>query len=890
MSAYLVTRRHFLQRTSLALAGALAGGGLASAENSSASNVSIVVDPTDTVANGVAPQWAIAQLQQALKASGLTAKVFSSLDQVPPGDMAVMVGSAKATMARQILGTAGVTLPSIAETVALVPGTVSGRSVLLVSGHDPRGLLYGVTELTDRILCASSVREALTISSPVIEEAHNQVRSMCRSFQSDVEDKPWYNDKAFWTEYLSTLAAERFNRFHLCLGLAYNDAAKAKVTDAYFLFAYPFFTAVSAYQVSATNLPDAERDQNLAMLKFISDECARRAIDFQLGLWTHSYTYGPKAEPNHVIEGLTPETHAAYCRDALALLLRECPGITGVTFRVHPESGIPKGSYPFWQTVFSAVTPFVEAGRVLEIDMHAKECMQEHIDAALASKARAVVSPKYCGEHQGLPYHSASLELPERSKQPDTTKLDGQASRYGYSNFMKEDRPYGVLHRIWPGTQRVLLTGDPVFSAGYGRASSFCGSLGVEWCEPLSFKGREGSGIAGSRCGYADTSLNPTYDFQKFLYTYRVWGRLLYNPESDPQVWRRFLARQFGAAAQPSVEDALAHASRILLMVLQYHGASADNHDYWPEMYTNLSIVQNKLGMSFDPQLFLDPAPTAEALLNGSPFGRDQYSTIEFCQWLVDRSGMALASLTKAKASVKKADDADFRRLEVDVKMQSGLGLFFARKFRSAVLWSIFEKTNDASAKNAAVSAYTNAKEAWSDLADAASGYLPDVSYGSEAHQHGHWKDRLPGISKDIDAMTAATIVPPTTTPWTPDAIATAIKTAQGRVVRPVPSCEHTPPKVFTPGQALSLALKSGEPLSGVMFYYRHVNQADSWNSMPMTSAGGVWQATIPESYTQTAYPLQYYFALVQGPAHALFPGFDDMFSNQPYFVVRSVS
>ena len=79
--------------------------------------------------------------------------------------------------------------------------------------------------------------------------------------------------------------------------------------------------------------------------------------------------------------------------------------------------------------------------------------------------------------------------------------------RYGYGDLLREDRRWGVLHRIWPGTQRLLIWGDPLTAAAYSRAFSFCGSDGVEIMEPLSFKGRRGSGIAGGRCAYADASL-----------------------------------------------------------------------------------------------------------------------------------------------------------------------------------------------------------------------------------------------------------------------------------------------------------------------------------------------------------------------------------------------
>ena len=155
--------------------------------------------------------------------------------------------------------------------------------------------------------------------------------------------------------------------------------------------------------------------------------------------------------------------------------------------------------------------------------------------------------------------------------------------RYGYGDLLKKDRKFAVLHRIWPGTQRLLLWGDPVMAAGYGRASNFCGSDGVEICEPLSFKGRKGSGQPGGRTGYIDASLVPPHDWRKYAYTYRVWGRLLYRPDCDPGVWRRELPSE-------AHEKALASSSRILPLITTAHMPSTANAIYWPEIYSNQSI------------------------------------------------------------------------------------------------------------------------------------------------------------------------------------------------------------------------------------------------------------------------------------------------------------
>jgi len=57
------------------------------------------------------------------------------------------------------------------------------------------------------------------------------------------------------------LASNRFNRFNLALGIGYDFIRQ--VTDAYFLFTYPFLMSVPGYNVRVPQLPDSERDANL---------------------------------------------------------------------------------------------------------------------------------------------------------------------------------------------------------------------------------------------------------------------------------------------------------------------------------------------------------------------------------------------------------------------------------------------------------------------------------------------------------------------------------------------------------------------------------------------------------------------------------------------------
>jgi len=53
-----------------------------------------------------------------------------------------------------------------------------------------------------------------------------------------------------------------------------------------------------------------------------------------------------------------------------------------------------------------------------------------------------------------------------------------------------------------------------------------------------------------------------------------------------------------------------------------------------------------------------------------------------------------------------------------------------------------------------------------------------------------------------------------------------------------------------------------------------------------MQNEGRTYRAAIPAAYTQSPFALEYYFHLAQGGSAGLLPGFNEVFANQPYFVV----
>ena len=543
--------------------------------------------------------------------------------------------------------------------------------------------------------------------------------------------------------------------------------------------------------------------------------------------------------------------------------------------------------------------------------MHAKGVNTTMIDIAVATGMPVKLGAKYAAEHQSLGYNQAdirALEIPEPGHEGEGpfSLSSGSRSftRYGDADFLEEGTRYKVVFRLWPGTQRHLLSADPEMAGAYGRTAHFCGSAGIDLMEPLTFKGREGSGHAGGRCAYADASLTPKYDWEKFEYYYRVWGRKLYNPEADIEISRRYLRSSFGLGAT-AVETALANASRLLPLVTSAHLCSASNHSYWPEINESMPIMLGGVRSPYsdtpeprcfatvsplDPQIFSTVVEYTQDLLAGKLNAK--YSPVEVAQWLETMTAASNEALSVARTKARARTSPEFRRIEEDVLIMMGLGSYFAVKMRSAVLYELYEQTGNEQAGTLALAEYKKAREAWAKMAErAGKAYSADVSYGSVPGRRGSWSDRLAGIDKDLEAMQEKLKNPPAAIGSVKDA-ERAIRVALGAPRRPSVACEHTPPGSFQAGQPLSLTLTvarsgAGAGLESALLHYRHVDQGERWVTAEMELGGNVYTSAIPGNYSDSVYALQYYFELRAKAGEAwLYPAFNATFSNQPYYAV----
>jgi hypothetical protein len=160
--------------------------------------------------------------------------------------------------------------------------------------------------------------------------------------------------------------------------------------------------------------------------------------------------------------------------------------------------------------------------------------------------------------------------------------------------------------------------------------------------------------------------------------------------------------------------------------------------------------------------------------------------------------------------------------------------------------------------------------------------YAADISYGAPPFRRGNWAARLPAIDADV-ALLEKHFAVQGDQKFIPN---DAVKRATNPTPRPVIDAKHIAPQSFHRGSDLPLAISTPATVTEAILWYRHVNHGERWLSTPMQSAAGSHTAAIPAAYTNSPFPLQYYFELRTATSATLHPPFNPTWSNQPYYAI----
>jgi hypothetical protein len=822
---------------------------------------------------------ALGDLEQALEAKGIR-----PLRRESPGEgWNIIVGVATdSELVQGVLASRDVAVPKAADSFCIRWTAPEPRRSLVIAGRDARGLSYALLEAAQAVELAPPGDDPLAKIQEAVESPYLAVRSITiHPCNHDVEAS-WYEDENFWRWWFAMLARNRYNNFTL----TFSDQTNYLNPIYAYLVEAPDFP-----QVRVKGLSDAERAANLAMLKRIAELAQERGLDFTFGVWMQAPV--PEYAGEVLVEGLPEGLKTAdYAAQGLSQVLKACPAITGVQFRMNAEAGVPEEQQrEFYTPLFHAVR---NCGRPIRLDLRYKGLQPETTQSAIDTGLEVTVSTKFWAEHLGLPYH------------PTVADRNYRESRYSFGSMLARPRDYRVVYRLWTaGSQRLLLWGDPEYAARFARSCLLGGGEGFEVFAPLTNKGH-GNDPGAWRIFARQSDEHFTWEQERYWFFYLAFGRIGYDPNCGAEVWRRELRNRFGDAA-PEMERAYAHGSRILPLLSATRLPSASEWRWWPEMDTAGRLRQ---------YMHIQPADTAQfyairswqrtpdwpweawdenitGYAEDAVAGRLQGKTTpaEVAQMLRGLAEATESNLSAAEAKIATSS-AEFRATQMDLRVLAHLARYHAEKTTAATHLAFFELTGETGRLPEALRHTRTAADQWRSIVQLTDGsYHDDLVFGIRKgtprsryglHHSGHWKDRLGEIEEDVKWLERLAKEhggegkPFTRLPGeTPRSVA--------------PHVEHTPVEAAAPGKdvMISIRVPDAQTLDRVHLNYRPLNQTEEWKQMPMQPHdGGEFRAIIPGEVVSERFDLQYYFELSQpGGAGWLWPSWME---RTPYHVITT--
>jgi len=837
-----------------------------------------------------AAQIALIELKDALRAHGDTARDVGAM---PEDDgPTIVVGTARGAQTfDRLLQEKEISISDLAESSALAWAD-DRLSTLVISGSDERGLTYALRDAARGIAVAARDSSWTRGITPAVESPYLRVRNVSlHLFNADCE-REWFFSEEFWRFYFARLSLSRFNRCTLTLCDQTN----------YLCPPYAYLVDMPEYpQVRVEDCTAEQRAENLAMLNRITELADEYAIDFDLGIWMQAPV--PKWAAPVRVSGLPEGMELAkYCALGVKRIYESCPSLDGIQLRMNAEAGVNEEQQTaFYQPMFQALAG---VGRPLRVELRYKGLQQATIDAAVAAKLDVTVSTKYWAEHFGLPYH------------PTVVDSHYAKDRYSFGTLLKKPRNYRVTYQLWTvGSQRLTLWGDPEYAARFAKSCTLGGGEGFEVFAPLTNKGY------GNAPGAWQVIQDPAYrvgkwEQERYWMFYLCFGRMGYNPETQPEVWQREFRHRFGEEAAPDVERAYQQASRVLPLISSVLLPGASEWSWWPEMDTGGAMAEYSRIQTGDPgQLRAmrpwtrspqwrwedwDPLPGRfDELDAGQTSGRTD--TYDFMSHLRVVS-QAISFFWSNAADGSHPDHAEWQMTEVDLKLLASLADFHSHKLEQAGRFAIYDVCN--APFEADLSAV---RSAWRKVVAATDGVYhdnlvfgvsPENARNKFGHHHsGHWRDRLAEVDADDGKVQ---VDPRQPNGW--NRATDARNNWQAVLGAPdaIYTMHHSPPNGVRADNSTVLQVttlryglnRSEYPYIGpksLAVRIRPLDQTRPWKELEMTMTAEkkdsqTWSIALPPEEIDPNFDLQYFFVRRhETAATELWPDWHD---EQPYFVV----
>jgi len=838
--------------------------------------ISIVTDNIP----GVVVQNGLSKLTKALQEKNIPFEKIHSV-KVAKGELVIITGlSSGEGEAAQILKSGNHKIPEVPQALTVWKTKAQNKPVLVISGFDDVGLMYGLLDVAKQIGYNDSknwlagIREIT--EKPDVTERAISFYTMNRAYW----ESRFYDEK-YWEKYLDLLAENRFNSMVVIFGYE---------NGGFLAPCYPYFFDVESYpDIKMVGITREEQQKNLKAFNRLIEMAHERGIRFTAGIWDHIYRGGVqgggipgtneasnKPVPG-LVWGVNSDNLIDYTKAALAKFVKVFPGLDAIQFRMHNESGLKNDEQVgFWTDIFKMMKTTVPN---LQLDLRAKELQDAVVQSAIDNEIKFRITTKYWMEQMGMPFHPTQIN-PEKSER-----------RHSYADMLRYPQEYNMHWRLWNGgTARVLLWGDPEYVRRFAESTHLYNGNSFEVNEPLATKME-----AQPHNAKPFELLNPqyryyNYEFERYWHFFQVFGRVGYNPAASPEIWQKEFEIRFGKKAAPEIEEALHKASWILPRIIAsvYPYGSFPMTRGWAEKQRLGNLENYAKNTGSDLQQFASFDDEAKLLIARGESARILPSMNS--RWFEETSKQINELISEAEKAGGNANNKEFISTIADLKILSNLALFHSRRIPAAVSYRLFERTQNISALDEAIKYERNAVEAWRQIVNAAGDiYTDDLMMGVRvADLCGHWKDELVMLDKGLKDLEQkrSELQPGNVTEKAPQ-----FKVANSSDWNEKFQITHQKVTTLPVGQPLKVRVKVSSPsgIKWVKLSYRSVNQDVEYETMLMIPTGekDVYEAIVPAEKINPKWDFMYFIKMMNNDKQGII--YPDLNKETPYIFVNLI-
>jgi hypothetical protein len=586
---------------------------------------------------------------------------------------------------------------TVAQSYHIRVQTEGGRRTITVRGADATGAMYGGLDVAEAIRLGTLDTLKDSVHTPYVAQRGIKFNIPLDKRQPSFDDNGtsgqenfqhvW--DLAFWKDYLDTIAKQRYNVLSL-----WNR--------------HPFPTLVKVPGYEGVAIDDVYNKKGLLIkkmphaekVKFWNDVIAYaqdRGIDVWWYVW-NIHVYGSEETKYGLTDSPDNAITKDYLRKSVTQLFRTYPKLKGLGMCPGENFGDRNKDHDFkeqwcWDTYGEGILDYKKENPARKIEFVHRYWLTDF---------------KYIGQRF--------------NKLPDGYDLEYKYSRarlYSAPNppFVKKD----ILDDT-PASMKTWwnLRNDDIFLVRWGDPDYVKQAV-------LAFpgNGRTAGYVLGSDrfCwGRESASKTPSsprqLENEKHWYSFMLWGRLGYDPQTSPQLLKALIADRFKLTEGAKLYETWQAASRIIPLVNRTRYVPWD-YMWWVEGCRG-NLLDRSIRGFHTVDIFLDKRWGG---MDGTDhIGIPQYvaegktSGITPLASADQLDALALEAL-KGAAEINDAGKAELRETLGDIRTQARLGQYYASKIRGAVSVGLFRKTGEAQHQTEAVAHLEKALTAWHNYA-----------------------------------------------------------------------------------------------------------------------------------------------------------------------------